>query len=898
MAKPAAIINNFTGGELTPLLKSRSDFDKYSTGCQVLENMIVHPHGPVSKRPGFLYVGETKTSSKKSRLIPFRSTSIGRNYLLEFGDLYVRVWWEGYPSYIAEIVSPYAEADLPDLDYAQSCDVMFIAHPGYHPRKLIMGGHTTWSFDYLNNTRGPISDRNEISTLTCIPSVVTGSGTVNFTNTVPFSTTMEKSVVRVDHRVTETLHGLEDEFPYDVNEYYYETWADLGTSKVVHPRKGTWYYYHAVGGSGIVTTKRLQYRPLSIGGYEYPWTTYKTWTGEHDQKGYYFCEYDMEWRFVIDGGVPGNRAGGSTLGCWYGIGYSPSLKMEPDDYVTIDSTHYGILVLQRSWDDGGTWDTWQRWTSPTDSSMDVDTTLQNLVGSDIIVRFYYERINYSTADAHMTVKRATAGYGYIRLGTWISLKNYNMEVLTDPYLDRDVSQLQTQDDLHSTVETWRWWYPAWGKLYYGNGNGVAYDGFPSCVTFFEDRLVFAGSPGHPQTIWMSRSGDYENFEIGPDADHAITIELNSQDIQPIKWLRPENFLMVGTSSGEWKIGASSQGEAVTPGNVSAKLQTTYGSNGNAVKAQQSVLFVSRSGRKVYELTKDWESDGYIADDLTIHSENISVGGLTQVAYQSDPSDTVWFLRADGVLCGLTYMPKHQVYAWHRHKVTTSAGQSIIESIAVIPDDDDGYDTLYAIIKHTINGATKRYIERLGRIYVPGQSRCDMSDPLYGWVDSQQEVYISGGETSATLGHLEGESVQLLTEPSGSPDLWNVIQTGTVSSSKVTGLTGSKACVGLAFTGVAQTMPIETPDNIGTTQGRDKDIGKVVCTVYTANDFYVGPNSAKKEKIEVPSDDYTGDIGVDALTDGFTRDAVIRIEVTDPTPFTLIALLPRIRVNQL
>ena len=37
-------------------------------------------------------------------------------------------------------------------------------------------------------------------------------------------------------------------------------------------------------------------------------------------------------------------------------------------------------------------------------------------------------------------------------------------------------------------------------------------GYPSCVTFFEQRLVFAGTTSQPQTLYFSKSGDYENMD--------------------------------------------------------------------------------------------------------------------------------------------------------------------------------------------------------------------------------------------------------------------------------------------------------------------------------------------------------------------------------------------------
>lgn len=52
---------------------------------------------------------------------------------------------EGTAERIYEISSPYAIADVPDIQLAQSADVMYIVHRSYAPRKLERTGATNWS---------------------------------------------------------------------------------------------------------------------------------------------------------------------------------------------------------------------------------------------------------------------------------------------------------------------------------------------------------------------------------------------------------------------------------------------------------------------------------------------------------------------------------------------------------------------------------------------------------------------------------------------------------------------------------------------------------------------------------------------------------------------------------
>ena len=71
MARVSVQLTNFTAGELSPRLDGRNDLSKYPSGCKTLENFIVYPHGSAARRSGSQFISEVKTSSKKTRLIPF-----------------------------------------------------------------------------------------------------------------------------------------------------------------------------------------------------------------------------------------------------------------------------------------------------------------------------------------------------------------------------------------------------------------------------------------------------------------------------------------------------------------------------------------------------------------------------------------------------------------------------------------------------------------------------------------------------------------------------------------------------------------------------------------------------------------------------------------------------------
>ena len=89
MAKTTFGFSSFTSGELSPRLDGRIDLEKYFSGTKTLENMVIHPHGGASRRPGTKFISEVKTSANSTRLIPFEFSTT-QTYIMEFGNEYIR----------------------------------------------------------------------------------------------------------------------------------------------------------------------------------------------------------------------------------------------------------------------------------------------------------------------------------------------------------------------------------------------------------------------------------------------------------------------------------------------------------------------------------------------------------------------------------------------------------------------------------------------------------------------------------------------------------------------------------------------------------------------------------------------------------------------------------------
>jgi hypothetical protein len=423
-------------------------------------------------------------------------------------------------------------------------------------------------------------------------------------------------------------------------------------------------------------------------------------------------------------------------------------------------------------------------------------------------------------------------------------------------------------------------------------------GYPSCVTFFEDRLFFAGNALRPQRIDGSIVGDYENF--APTAtdglvadDNAVSIALNANDVNVIRWMTDdEKGLLIGTVSGEWILRPSSLQEAITPTNMSAKRSTAFGTaNIQAIRTGKASIFVQRAGRKVRELAYVYEVDGFRSPDMTILSDHILKGGVVEFNYQQEPFSIVWFVRADGQLIGLTYERDQDVLGWHRHIIGGgfSTGDSVVESVAVIPTPAGDADEVWLIVKRTINGSTKRYVEYI-------TPKFDEDDTINAFfVDCGLTYDSTPATTIMGLGHLEGETLSVLADGASHPDV--VVSGGSVTLVR----SSSVVHLGLPFVSDLETLRIDAGAQDGTAQGKTKRIHRATMRLYKTLGLKFGPSADNLDILSFrtssdlmgnPPELFTGDKSVN-WNDGYDTDGTMYFRQEQPLPFTLLGIFPQL-----
>ena len=424
-------------------------------------------------------------------------------------------------------------------------------------------------------------------------------------------------------------------------------------------------------------------------------------------------------------------------------------------------------------------------------------------------------------------------------------------------------------------------------------------GHPSTVTFFEQRLVFAGTTEQPQTVFFSKSGDYENMDAnigGTIADSdAIIYTIASNQVNAIRFMTATRTLIIGTAGGEFSVSGGGSDVAITPTNILIKKQSNHGAaNLDALAVGNVTLFMQRARRKMRELAYNFDVDGYIAPDMTILAEHITEGGITQMAYQQEPNQIIWLVRDDGELIGFTYQREQQVTAWHRHIFggTFGSGKAVCESVAVIPTDDTEYE-VYVIVKRTINGATKRYIEVLNTF-----DFTETDSTTFNFLDSQLNYDGSATTTISGLSHLEGQTVSILADGATHADK-------TVSSGSITlDRSSTKVKVGLSYTSLLQTMRIDAGARDGTSQSKTKRIYEITIRLFESVGVEVGPDLNNLERIPFRSSanamnqgitPFTGDKEVE-FRGNYETDGFVFVRQTQPLPLTILSLYPRLVTN--
>jgi hypothetical protein len=877
----------------------RIDDVKFQTGAAKLLNFIALPQGPAENRPGTAFVREVKDSTKRTRLIPF-TFSTTQTLVLELGAGYFRfhtqgatlgpgtpaayngataytvgalvssggvnyyciapttgnappnaTYWYALPAGIYEIPNPYAEADLFDIHYVQSADVLTLVHPNYAPRELRRLGATTW-------TLTTISFSSSVSTPTGLTATANRGESINIT-----------AFTAANPGVATTVgnHGLSIGDP-------------------VYVDGGLWNTGTFTDGYYVVNTNTPA-NQLSLKAY--------------------------------DTGVPLDT---TALVSWTSGGF----VQFGDKALDFDSYYVVTAVAANGIDE-----------SAPSSSANVINNL-NAQGSSNLLSWSA----VSGAGRYNIYKRQNGLYGLIGQSD------------TTSFMDNNIAP-----DLGITP-------PILEVVFNSSGN------YPGAVSYFEQRRVFAGTTNSPQTLWMTRTGTESDmsFHIPLQDTDRINFRVAAREANTIRHLVPLTQLLALTSAAEWRISPVNS-DVISPTTISVRPQSYVGANNVQPSiVNNTVVYCSARDGHVRELGYSWQASGFVTGDLSIRSTHLFDNfDITDMCYSKAPQPLLWFISSTGSMLGLTYIPEQQIGAWHQHETDGD-----FETCAAVAEGAE--DRLYVIVKRTIGGVTKRYVERFASRQIGDIEDCFFVDSgltYDGTNTTATTVTVTGGttwgpadvltitassalfqfpattdvgdaivltdangntyrltilsttsttvatartdlvlpvalrsvatavwsfarDTVAGLTHLEGKTVSILADGAVMPQ---VTVTGGVA---VLQRASTVVHVGLPYVSDLETLPMALQmEAFG--QGRAKNVNEAFLRVYRSSGIFVGPNAdnlveAKQRTTEPygsPPALKTDEISV-KLTPTWQQAGRIYVRQSDPLPLTIVGLTLEVSIG--
>lgn len=454
--------------------------------------------------------------------------------------------------------------------------------------------------------------------------------------------------------------------------------------------------------------------------------------------------------------------------------------------------------------------------------------------------------------------------GYITIQSFSN--DYDGIVRIKSIIDSSHALVEVIKEVASGEWTLDWSLQAWSPR----------NGYPQAASFFENRLVFGGSPKHPQTYWASKTGDYLNFGMSypQKDDDAITGTLASGKMNDIKAIVSFGEMVMLTSGGEYRV-SGSNGQNFTPTTQQARAQEYRGiTDVPPIIIGGRIIYVQRGGRIIRDLAYSYDVDKYTGDEVNILASHLFDGfEIVGMTYQQAPESVLWCVRSDGVMLGMTYIKEQDVYAWHRH---TTQGEFI--DVCSIPGEVE--DELWAVVKR--DGSY--YVEQMTRqeqgVYVDAAGVYEGS--LYNWI----EVPWLKGKTVNVVGDGFGLSSMRVTRNDGWLDV---------------GSNFNRIVAGLGYDTTVTTLPIEMNGQDGAWGSRKKRIQRICVMFKDTLGGRFGFDGKALDTIKWRSTEayneavsaYTGKKHVALPQANYEDTLMLTIKQEDPFPMTVLSIIPEV-----
>lgn len=433
------------------------------------------------------------------------------------------------------------------------------------------------------------------------------------------------------------------------------------------------------------------------------------------------------------------------------------------------------------------------------------------------------------------------------------------------------------------------------------------DNYPSACGFWQQRLLLANTNTDPDTVWASQTARPTNFNVSLPSkdDDAATFKLLSDTVDEIRHILSLGRLTLLTEGGEWPV-LGDQSGVLTPAAINTRKESSHGTGTvRPTQAGSALLLAQALGSTILELSGDG------ARDLTLLSTHLFDGHqIVDMAWQQEPPHVAWFVRDDGVLLGLTYVPDQDVLAWHRHDL-----DGVIESVCVVPEVIGSRieHRVYVCVARTSGGTVTHTLEH----FVSPFTSAPAAEAWYvdGGVEYDGRFSLTGSDTVSGLDHLEGRDVAVYgyskivdTVPDGigyvvANPLRADLTVVTVSGGAIT-LPDSylRIVVGLPFISDLETLDIDGAAGPSLKTQR-MNIDRVGVQLADSRNIWAGgavPSDATPTSLMDPLTLATDDDANDLVTDyaeittrgQWNTNGRVALRSIDPTPLTVLSIVPR------
>lgn len=923
----AKIQTAFHKGELAPALFARVDLAAYHTGLATCRNFFVDYRGGVSTRAGTEYILQAFKSATAVRLIPFQA-SFTVNYVLEFGDFYIRFYFNGGP--VLESTKPITGATQ-----ANPCVLTVNGH-GYNTGDWVfitgVGGMTQLNgkyFQVTNLTANTISlqDLNGNNINSTGYSIYTAGGTIArvYTLVSPYAAA-DLATLKYAQNVNTLVLCHSSYAPYVLTLISATNWTILpitfgstigaptgvaSTSTFAAGAVNYSYEVTAVDFSGqesiasSATSQSAKADEATVRG-----TNQITWTAVAGAQYYNVYKAKSSITTAIPPGAAYGFIGFTTGVAFNDININPDFSSTPpigqnpfvgsqvtSITVTASGTYTNVPSVTIAAPANGGQATGSAYlgvlsATPGTSSTNWVVGFQLSFGNGVILRV--ASVNVNNQITSYTVMNP----GFLGNGSTPANPVSAVGLLPGFSASANLTWGVTGVNIIQGGSG----YTSVPAVTFSSGTATAIAalgnvaaGYPSVPAYFQQRLVLAGPSGSPQQFNMSIPGSYYNFNISNPIqdDDAIEATINSLQLNTIKALVPmPTGLVTLCDKQAFVINGGGANVPITPADATAAAQAYNGcSDVPPIVSNYDILYVQSKGAIVRDLAYNFYANVYTGTDISILSSHLFFGfTITSWAYAEEPFKLIWVVRSDGALLSLSFLKEQELIGWARHDTSGlfKSNCTVVEAVS-----QGNVDAHYLVVQRTVNGNTIQYIERMADRFWSG-----VTDP---WCVDAGLNYTGAPATTFTgLDHLEGMTVTGIADGVS-------FGTKTVTNGAITlSSPASNVTVGLAFTPQIQTLPLDTGEP--TIQGKPKKISGV--TVRCQSTLGINIGSSLTNQIPM-KDTIIGNVGRQTNTvlaglltgDAWTAtDPLWQVPgqyyITQPNPYpaTILGVIPEFDVG--